>query len=148
MARNYYGNGFCTAGTNKSALELLTTAAVRPKIYEVMVGCSAAPASQAALWQVQRHTATGTGTALTAVKVDPADPAALVTCKTNNSVEPTVTAADVPWELALNQQATFDWHANPGKEIVLAASATAGATLKTSTSTGTAVHQGSMYWEE
>jgi hypothetical protein len=148
MARNYYGNGFCTAGADKTALELVTTTAVRPKIYEIIVGCSATPASQAAKWGLQRHTGTGTGTALTAVKVDPADPAALVTCKTNNSAEPTVTTADIPWELSLNQQASFDFKCNPGREIVLAASATAGAALKTITSTGTAVHQGSLYWEE
>ena len=148
MARNYYANGFCTAGANKTALELVTTTAVRPKIYEIMVGCSAAPASQAALWQMQRHTASGTGTALTPVKVEPADPAALITCETNHSAEPTYTAADIPWELALNQQATFDWKANPGREITLAASATAGAGVKTSTSTGTAIHQASVYWEE
>ena len=148
MARNYYANGLVTAGADKTAVELVTTTAVRPKIYEILVGCSAAPASQAAKWGLQRHTGTGTGTALTAVKVDPADPAALVTCKTNNSAEPTATAGDIPWELSLNQQASFNWKANPGREITLAASATAGAALKTITSTGTAVHQGSLYWEE
>ena len=148
MARNYYGNGFATVGTDKTALELVTTAAIRAKIYKIIVGSAASPASQAALWQVKRHTATGTGTALTAVKVDPADPVALVTCKTNNSAEPTYTAADIPWELPLNQQASWEENLSPGKEIVLAASATAGAGLKSSTATGTAVHQGSMYWEE
>lgn len=148
MARTYYANGSCTAGTDKTAVEVVTTAAVRPKIYELLVGCSATPASQAALWQFKRHTGTGTGTALTAVKVEPADPAALVTCKVNNSAEPTYTANDIPWELSLNQQATFNWKANPGREIVLAASATAGGGVKTSTSTGTAVHQASVFWEE
>lgn len=148
MARKYYANGFCTAGADRTAVELAATASVRPQIYELLMGCSAAPASQAAKWGLQRHTGTGTGTALTAVKVDPADPAALVTCKINNSVEPTATAGDIPFELSLNQQATFDWKANPGCEITLAASATAGAALKTITSTGTAVHQGSIYWTE
>jgi hypothetical protein len=148
MARNYYVNGFCTAGTNKTAVELVTTTAVRPKIYELMVGCSAAPASQAAAWHFQRHSASGTGTAQTATKVDPADPAALVTAEVNSSAEATYTAGEVIWELSLNQQATFDWKANPGRELTLAASATAGGGLKTSTSTGTAVHQGSVYWEE
>lgn len=148
MARNYYLNGFCTAGANKTAVELVTTTAVRPKIYEILVGCSATPASQAAAWHLQRHSATGTGTAQTASKVDPADPAALVTAKVNNSAEPTYTAGEVMWELALNQQATFNWKANPGRELTLAASATAGAGIKTSTSTGTAVHQASLYWEE
>jgi hypothetical protein len=148
MARNYYANGFCTAGTAKTAVELVTTTAVRPKIYELIMGCAAAPASQAAKWGLQRHTGTGTGTALTAVKVDPADPAALVTCKTNNSAEPTATAGDILFELSLNQQASFDFKCNPGREFTLAASATAGAALRTLTSTGTAVHEGSIFWEE
>ena len=148
MARNYYLNGFCTAGTNKTAAELVTTTAIRAKIYEIMVGCSAAPASQAAAWHLQRHTGTGTGTAQTPALVDPADPVALVAGKVNMSAEGTYTAGQVMWELALNQQASFDWKANPGRELTLAASATAGAGLKTSTSTGTAVHQGSLYWEE
>jgi hypothetical protein len=148
MARNYYGSGFCTAGTDKTAIELVTTAAIRVKIMKIIVGCSAAPASQAALWQVKRHTGTGTGTAFTAVKMEPADPVALVTCKVNMSAEGTYTALDIPWELPLNQQATWEENFSPGREIVLAASATAGAGLKTSTSTGTAVHQGSLMWEE
>lgn len=148
MARNYYVNGFCTSGVDKSAVELVTTTAIRPKVYEIMVSCSATPASQAALWQFKRHTGTGTGTGQTVNKMDPADPTALVTAKVNNTVEPTYTAGDIPWELAVNQQASFDWKANPGREIVLAASATAGGGLKTSTSTGTAVHQGSLSWEE
>lgn len=50
MARNYSANGFCTAGTAKTAVELVTTTAVRPKIYELIMGCAAAPASQAAKW--------------------------------------------------------------------------------------------------
>ena len=148
MARNYYLNGFCTAGTNKTAVELVTTTAIRPKIYEIMVGCAAAPASQAAAWNFQRHTASGTGTAQTPAKVDPADPAAVMLAEVNHSVEPTYTAGEVMWELGLNQQATFDWKANPGRELTLAASATAGAGIKTLSSTGTAVHQASLYWEE
>ena len=148
MARSYYMNGFCTAGTNKTAAELVTTTAIRIKVYEVIIGCSAAPASEAAAWHLQRHTATGTGTAQTPAKTEPADPAALCGGKVNMSAEGTYTAGDVALELALNQQATFDWKANPGREIVMAASATAGCGLKTSTSTGTAVHQGSLYWEE
>jgi hypothetical protein len=148
MARNYYLNGSCTAGTNKTAVEVVTTTAVRPKIYEILIGCSAAPASQAALWQLQRHTATGTGTAQTPAVVDSADPASVVGGKVNMTVEGTYTAGTVMWELPLNQQATYDFKANPGREFTLAASATAGAGLKTSTSTGTAVHQGSLYWEE
>ena len=150
MARNYYVNGSCTAGTNKTAVELVTATTVRAKIYEIMVGCSAAPASQAAAWHLQRHTGTsgGSTTTQTPALLDPADPVSLLAAKVNLSAEATYTAGQVVWELALNQQATFDWKANPGREFTLAASATAGAGLKTSTSTGTAVHQGSLYWEE
>lgn len=148
MPRSYYLNGFCTAGANKTAAELVTTAAIRAKIYEVVIGCSAAPASQAAAWHLQRHTATGTGTAQTPAPVDPADPAALCGGKVNMSAEGTYTAGQVMLEIALNQQATFRWIAAPGRELTLAASATAGAGIKTSTSTGTAVHQASLYWDE
>ena len=148
MARNYYVNGFCTAGTNKTAVELVTATTVRAKIYEIIVGCSATPASQASAWHLQRHTATGTGTAQTPALLDPADPVSLLAAKVNMSAEGTYTAGQVMWELPLNQQATFDWKANPGREFTLAASATAGAGLKTSTSNSTAVHQGSLYWEE
>jgi len=148
MGRAYYVNGFCTAGTNKTAVELVTATTVRVKIYEIMIGCSAAPASQAAAWHLQRHTATGTGTAATPALTDAGDPVSLITAKVNMSAEGTYTAGTVMWELSLNQQATFDWKANPGREFILPASATAGAGIKTSTSTGTAVHQASLYWEE
>ena len=148
MPRSYHAHGVVTVGANKTAITLIGTAAIRPKVYEMIIGCPATPAAQAALWAFQLLTAGGTGTAFTPMAVDPGDPAALSAIATNHSVEPTYTANAFLWELPLNQQATFDWKANAGKELTLAASATAGGGLRTLSSTGTAVHDCSMFWDE
>jgi hypothetical protein len=148
MARNYHGAGFATIGTDKSAIGVLPTAAIRPKIFEIIIGSAATPAAQAALWVFQTFSADGTGTTWTPIKLDPADPASLVTNLVNYSVEPTYTANSILWRMALNQQATFDFKTNAGKELVLAASATAGGGIKTTQSTGTAIHFVSAFWEE
>ena len=149
MARNYHGAGFATVAADKTALTILPTVAIRPKVFEIIIGCAATPAAQAALWVFQTCSDVGaSGTSWTPIKLDPADPASLVSMLVNHSTEPTYVANSILWRMALNQQATFDFKTNAGKELTIAASATAGAGIKTSTSTGTAQHHVSVFWEE
>ena len=148
MARNFNVNGDCTpTSPPKTAVEIVTTAAIRVRIFELHMGCSAAPAAQAALWQLKKHTATGTGPAATPIPYDAQD-TPLCSAKVTHSAEPTYVAGQPLWELPLNQQASVIWQAQPGREIILPASATAGAGIRMLTSTGTATHQAALHWEE
>lgn len=147
MPRNYNSYGVVTAGANKTAVTLISAATIRPKIYELLIGCAATPAAQAALWALQRLTAEGTGTAFTPVAEDNADPASLASSATNHSVEPTYTANAYLFIQALNQQASWSERFTPGAEPTLPAS-TNGAGLRTISSTGTAVHNCSLMWSE
>jgi len=149
MGRNYHGAGFATVGPDKTALTVLPTVVIRPKIFEIIIGSTATPGAQAALWVFQTCSDVGaSGTSFTPIKIDPADPASLVSMLVNHSTEPAYVANSLLWRMALNQQATFDWKANAGCELTLAASATAGGGIKTAISTGTAQHHASVYWNE
>ena len=106
----------------KTALELVGATTTRARVYDITVGNSGAPADNAGVFQVRRHTATGTGTAITAVAIDPGDPAAIITCKEDDSVEPTIGAAEPLLDIPLNMRATYRWVAAPDGELVMPAS--------------------------
>lgn len=148
MARSYHTRGVATVGTDKSAVSLIAATTVRGKIYEFLIGSAATPGDQAANWAVQRFTADGTGTAFTPIAIDPADPAALCSSKSNYSAEPTVTANAFLFQASVNQRATLRWIAAPGKELVIPATSGNGAVVKTAAATGTAVHEVGAYFEE
>lgn len=148
MSGYYIGAGNVTAGANKTAIHMIPGTGGRNKIYEVIIGCQSTPAAQAAYWALLRSTGDGTGTGITPSLGDPADVTSRSTVTVNHSAEPTYTAALAILVVPLNQQATMDWKANPGKELIVAASATAGAGMRTTTSTGTAVHSVTLMWEE
>lgn len=147
MPRAYNLAGNVTVGADKTAVHIVPTTAIRPAIYEFIIGCQSTPAAQAAYWTFQRSSAAGTGTGVTPTIFDPANPASLCTGTANHSAEPTYAGGSCI-TIGLNQQGTFNWKANPGLEIVLPASGTAGGGMKTSTSTGTALHAVSMMWIE
>lgn len=133
MARSYSINGSAT--TNASAtlplLTVISTAAVRTKIYDVVVGSDATPADNAAKFQFQRCTSAGTaGSSITPQAIDPGDPAAVTTSGLAVfSVGPTLTASAFLLQFAVNQRATFRWVAAPGKEMVCPATASNGIAL-------------------
>ena len=148
MGRRYHSRGVCTVGTDKSAVTMISAATIRPAIYDLVIGCAAAPGDQAANWAVQRFTADGTGTSFTPIALDPNDPAALATSKSNYSAEPTVTANSFLLQASVNQRATFRWVAAPGGELKAPATAANGLTVKTAAATGSAVHEAGIWWEE
>lgn len=130
MARNYSVNGNAT-NTQSSTLPLVTlisTANIRPRIYDMMFGSGAGPADNAARYLVQRCTSTGTpGSAVTPQALDPGDPVALATSSLAVFlVGPTVTANAYLLQIPMNMRATFRWAPKDGKEIVLPAAASNG----------------------
>lgn len=142
MGRRYSIDGEDTNTVNTSILGLTSTSAIRPKIYDFMLGSDATPADNAADYVLQRHTAAGTSTSVTPQALDPGDPAATATAGKAHSAEPTYTANAIMLHIALNQRATFRWVAAPGSEIVLPATASNGVTLQVVTVAGSSVNVG------
>ncbi len=141
------------SGTDKSILSVynsLATPTRRASIYEVILGSVATPASQAAKWQAGRITARGTaGASYTPNNLDPAGPAG--ECGSDQgvfSVEPTYTANKELLHISLNQQATFRWVANQGKELRAAATQNNGIGLKSKSSTSTQANEAQIFFEE
>jgi len=149
MARRYGVIGQGDVGTDKTVLGLVSAATIRPKIYDIVVGCTATPADGASQFQLKRFTAAGTSTAANIVAIDPGDPATLASAGQNHSSEPTYTSNTEMAAFSVNQRNTFRWVAAPGGEIVLPATASNGVGLKTASSNGTtANHEATFFFEE
>lgn len=69
---------------------------------------------------VQRGTADGTFTSVTAQPRDPADGTASAVCGEAHSAEPTYTANAIQLSLGGHQRGLQQWYAAPGREIVIA----------------------------
>lgn len=150
MGRKYSGNGAAAVGTNKTILTLISATTVRPKLYDLVIGCGATPADLATIFHLERFTAAGTeGSGFTPLAIDPGDPASLADYGVGVfAAEPTYTGSAVLLKLSLNQRATFRWVAAPGSEFVAPASAANGLGLQAQSSGGTATHEVSMLHEE
>lgn len=135
MSRKYSIHGEAISNdpaAPNSLLTLVSAATIRPEIFEVIVGCSAAPADNAARYHVQRFTAAGTSAASppTPQALDPADPGPLATAGHNHSADPTYTAGAILLQLPANQRVTARWLANPGCELKAPATAANGLGLR------------------
>lgn len=139
MARSYSVFADNVAAQNSATIpqaQIVSTTAVRPKIYDFMIGSPSTPADQAASWVFKRSsTASTSGTAVTPSPIDPGDPASL----TSAMVAPSMSASTlgvVLLQFALNLRATFRWVAAPSKELVAPATAANGITLLNPVLTG------------
>jgi len=121
----------------------------RGKVYDVLMGCSGTPADNPFLWTMGRITTQGTGSAVVAYPLDPADAAALADVLENHGggTEPTYTANQTLLSIPLNQRATFRWVAYPGGELVYPATANNGFGLRTPTASALAVFA-TLHFEE
>lgn len=141
------------SGTDKTIINLFNpavTPTVRGRIYDIVIGSSAATADQAARFKLGRTTAVGTeGAGFVPNNLDPAGPAGAYDSGVGVfSVEPTYTSNKELLTFALNQRATFRWVAAPGSELALAATQNNGAGLKTATSTSTQAHDATILFYE
>ena len=99
-------SGDVTGAAAKTILAIIGTAARRPRLIQVIIGCSGAPADNVAKFRIQRFTADGTGTGVTPEVCDSGDGAASCTAKMAYSAEPTYTSGG-GIVLPLNQRATL-----------------------------------------
>ena len=147
MAR-YTTNHQTAAGSPVCIFLLIGTAAIRTKVYDLIIGSDATPADVATEFSVIRHTDVGTGgSSLTIAPLDPLTVAATATGTGGTfSVQPSY--GNVLMNLALNQRATFRWVAAPGGEFISTAAASNGIALRSTGSGGTPNINTSVYWDE
>src|SRR3990167_2123688 len=128
MADNYSATGEMTtvSGSLKTALSVIASTATRAKIYDYIFSAGGTPADNVLEFVVMRSTADGTGSAVTPALLDPASPAAQLTCKQTYTTEGTYTAASELLDFDLNQRATFRWVAAPGGELIVPATSANG----------------------
>lgn len=144
MARRYSIDGQDTNTAATTLLELRSTTAIRPAVYDVVIGSDATPADAAVELNLQRTTTAGTSTSVTPQALDSGDPAATATAGEAHSAEPTYTANAILLNVMLNQRATFRWVCAPEGELVLPAAANGlgvlSVTVTTTFNTGVTVH--------
>ncbi len=129
MSRSY---SFANSVTSPNSATLpictiISAITIRPKLYDVVMGSSSAPADHSGRFNITRCSTTGTpGSSPTPAPIDPADPAALTTngLAVFTSTPPTLGNVMLQW--ALNQKNTMRWQAREGKEIVAPATASNG----------------------
>ena len=150
MARKYAVEGAnAAAPAPKTILTLIAAATTRAWIYDIIIGNSSSPLDLASKFDVMRFTAVGTaGTTPLGRALDPQNPAALITCGTGHSAEPTYTVDTELLTISLNQRATFRWVASPGGELVTLVTALSGIGLRWTTGTTNQVNEGTIHWEE
>ncbi len=148
MAR-YSVDGQDTNTAATTILGITGSAAVRPKIYDMMLGSDATPADNAAEYVLQRDSTAGTVTAVTPAPLDPLTSAAVTTAGEAHSAEPTYTANLILLQWAQNQRATYRWVAAPGGELVAIATAAYGIGLQVIGIAGSAVNMNcTIHFEE
>ncbi len=151
MGRRYSGNGSALVGTDKTILTLISAATIRPSLYEMWIGSSAAPADLTTLFHLERFTAVGTeGSGFAPHEINPAD-AGLELADYGVGVfaaEPTYTAGAILLVVPVHQKLSFRWAAMQGREFVAPATAVNGIGLQSQSSGGTASHNVTMFHEE
>ena len=135
------------AGTNLTIIHLGGAAAARPTLQHVILGSDATPANLAGEFIVAATTVAPTGgTGLTERAIDPAMATAAITALGGTMTE--ATYGDNFLMIPLNQQATFQWWANPGYEPRTAVGTANGIGLRSVGHGGTPNMNATMMWEE
>ena len=136
------------AGTNLTIMELIASTSTRLRIYELDISSDATPADVATEYNLIRGTVSGTGTSLTTVALDPADPSSLATAKGGTFTGQTKTSNTEMLEIALNQRATWRWVAVPDGELIVPATSDNWIGIESINSGGTPNTNVTMHWQE
>ena len=135
------------AGTNLTIIHLQSTTGARAAVNFVLLGSDATPANLAGEFNLAATTATvGGGTNLTEVDVSQIVTPVVGAFGGTFTTEPTY--GNIFLMIPLNQQATFQWWANPNFEPKALASGTAGVGLRTIGHGGTPNMNSTIMWAE
>lgn len=144
----YSASGVTPVGTTLCLLNLTGSAAVRCKVFDLIIGSDATPADVATQFNISRTSSVGTGgTGATSVPLDPLTVAA-TGAALRGTFSGTPTKAAVLLFFALNQRATFRWVAAPGSELISVATAANGIDIDSVSSGGTPNADMTLFWEE
>jgi hypothetical protein len=150
--RGYTASGPSETGTaNKTAVAVIASATVRPRLFEFAVSVLTPPnaTDQQLNFALQRFTVAGTAaSAPTPLPLDPADVAAVATAGITHSAEPTYTAGGALLNQCINQRSLFRWVAAPGYEFMAPATAANGLGLRNVSITATSIIHGTLMWME
>lgn len=140
-------------GTDKTFINLFNPAATptqRGAIYYLSVGGVGTPDDLNATFLLNRTTAVGTeGSGLVPNNLDPGGPAGAYDSGLGVfSVEPTYTAAKHLLRFPVHHRLTYQFYANEGRELKMAATQNNGAGLKTSSSGGTQSYAATILFTE
>lgn len=112
------------------SVEMAGTPTRRCKLLEFICGSDAASLGTANFrWEFQRSTTGATGTSVTPKALDPGDAAmenTYTTVKSNLSANGTLTSGAIMMTIAMSEQATVRYVANPGGEIIIPATTSNG----------------------
>ena len=126
----YCASGDVTGGANTTLIAIHNTASRRAKLLQIIIGCSGAPADNAAKFALRKATAAdGTSSAGTEHAADGVEGAPVIVATVNYSAEPTYAAGNVV-EISLNQRATIVWNAPLGAEPAVDVATTNGLGLQ------------------
>jgi hypothetical protein len=139
-------------GATLSIIALAGVATSRPIVNYFSISSPATPANLAGEFALLRFTAAPVGgTTLVPEQIDPASPPPLCVGKGGTMTEPTYVsgAGQEYWGGGVNQQATFQWWANPGYEPRTAVGTANGIGLRSiAYAGGTPNIKGTIMWEE
>ncbi len=145
---SFTGGHKTPAGTNLTILALESSASVRARIYEIILGSDSTPADQATEFNVLRHTAAGVG-GVSAVEnpLDDDFAAATANLRGGTMTEPTYAAGEL-MNIALNQRATFRWVAAPDRRLVTTVGTANGIGVRSIGSSATPGVNCTLAWDE
>ncbi len=146
---HYAASYTAAAGTNKTIGTVIATTAIRPRIYDIMIGATSTPADIASDIHVARFTAVGTaGSSVTPIALDPLSVAATATAGQAHSAEPTYAGVSL-LSFGLYQRNTVRWVCSvEGGEIIATAAANNGIGVYTKASGATPTHSMTIHWRE
>lgn len=152
MSRRYVVAGDQNAAASAiTALSLESTTAIRPRVYQFVLGCQTDTLDFQIHWEAQRFiTNDGAGTGLTPQLLDPGDPSAGTKALSNHTTEPgSYTANAFMFDNHVNTRAAYTWvAAHPGAEIILPAVDTEGLGWRVTHPSSTANMKITVYfWE-
>lgn len=142
----YACSGQVNGAATKTMVALAASAARRPRLLQVIIGCEGTPADNVAEFAIRKWTAVGSGTPGTTFQADSADGAPQVTTANNYTSEPTYTSGNLV-EISVNQRATVIWNAPVGAEIAVPLGTTNGIGIQSITAP-TLPYTITMVWDE
>lgn len=151
MAAKFTASGSQTltsSAVTSLGINAVTASLRRAFISEFIIADVGTPADNVVLHTAQRYSADGTNTQVVPTRLDLADAEADTAAGENHTVEPTYTATEEVFEIALNTRATFRWVAAPGYEIVIPATDEAGVGFKALHASATTDWRVTAAWRE